>query len=73
MVAKKKRKKMDGFELAVKQELVRRNMTQAALASLIRADIGIRCEKSYLSDVIKGKRTSAPVRNSIRKILRLEE
>ena len=61
------------FGKEVKKRLVDIGQTQSWLAEEVAKDTGLRVDAAYLSNTLAGRRKSARVVNSIKKVLEMEE
>lgn len=61
------------FGKEVKKRLVDIGQTQSWLAEEVGKDTGLRVDAAYLSNTLAGRRKSARVVNSIKKVLEMEE
>lgn len=61
------------FGKEVKKRLVDIGQTQSWLAEEVGKDTGLRIDAAYLSNTLAGRRKSARVVNSIKKVLEMEE
>lgn len=62
-------KEITDFEKTIKKRLIEKEMTQKMLAQEVSERTGLKFNQQYVSNVIRGSRTSPRVRDAISEIL----